>query len=148
MDRLEGFIDKIKESYPEMQVVNVLQSGEQEHVVQKNVLAALDEYPDLSGIYLTCYGIDGIVNALKLRGLKRQVKIICHDKMGRTNEYINNGIVEAAICQDGIKHGYMAMKILSEMIIQKRQPRQQMYLTSLNIRLKENLNDQEQNWEI
>jgi LacI family transcriptional regulator len=148
MDRLAGFIDKIKESYPEMQVVNVLQSGEQDYAVQKNILAALDEHPDLSGIYLTCLGIDGVVDALKSRGFERRVKIICHDKIGRTNEYISDGIVEATICQDGVKHGYMAMKILSEIIIQKRQPRAQMYLTNLDIRLKENLGDLEPDWEI
>jgi hypothetical protein len=55
-----------------------MQSGEQDHTVFNNILTVLDEHSDLNGIYLTCYSIDGVVNALKSRNLKRQVRIICH----------------------------------------------------------------------
>ncbi|MDR1948282.1 MAG: LacI family DNA-binding transcriptional regulator [Spirochaetaceae bacterium] len=148
MDRLKGFSDKIKADYPDMTIVRILESRENDSIVLENTLRALEEHPDLTGIYCTCFGINGIVNALTIKNLQGKVKIICHDHMPRTDDYIRGGIVDATICQDGAKHGYMAMKILSELVINNRESKKQIYLTTLDIRLQENLGDKAQDWEI
>jgi LacI family transcriptional regulator len=108
----------------------------------------LDANPDINGFYLTCFGINGVVNALKLKKLEKKIKIINHDLMPKTSDYLKEGLIAATICQDPIKHGYMAMKILSEMIINNREPRRQIYLTNINIKLQENLVSSNEDWEI
>jgi LacI family transcriptional regulator len=148
MDRLKGFTDKIKESYPGISVVQVMESHEEDHMVMKNTLDVLGAHPDINGLYLTCFGINGIVNAIKLRKLEKKIKIINHDLMPRTGDYLKEGIVTATICQDSVKHGYMAMKILSEMVINNREPRRKIYLTNINIKLQENLESSSEDWEI
>jgi ABC-type sugar transport system substrate-binding protein len=67
--------------------------------------------------------------------------------MPPTADYIRQGFVSATICQDPVKHGYMAMKILSEMVIKNREPKTQIYLTSTNIKLAENLVSSSEDWE-
>jgi LacI family transcriptional regulator len=146
MDRLKGFMDKIKESYPDITVAQILESEENDQITLENTLAALDAHPDINGIYLTCFGSAGIVNALRIKNLQKKVKFICHDHTPETDEYVREGIVDALICQDPVKHGYMAMKILSAMTLDNREPDKQMYLTNLDIKFKENLTAKTQDW--
>jgi LacI family transcriptional regulator len=148
MDRLKGFTDKIAESYPDITVVKIMESEEDNPTSVINTFDILESYPDVNGFYLTCFGIEGIVNAIKLKKPEKKITIICHDLMPPTADYIRQGLVSAAICQDPVKHGYMAMKILSEMIINNREPKKEIYLTNTDIRLAENLVSSNEDWEI
>jgi LacI family transcriptional regulator len=148
MDRLKGFTDKIAESYPGISILRVMESEEDNPTLMINTFDALETYPDINGFYLTCFGIEGIVNAIKLKNPGEAITIICHDLMPPIATYIRQGLVSATICQDPIKHGYMAMKILSEMVINNREPKKQIYLTSTNIKLAENLVSSSEDWEI
>jgi LacI family transcriptional regulator len=148
MDRLKGFTDKIAESYPGISVLRIMESEEDNPTLMINTFDALEAHPDINGIYLTCFGIDGIVNAIKLKKTEKKIDIVCHDLMPPIADYIREGLVSATICQDPVKHGYMAMKILSEMVINNREPKKRIYLTSTNIKLAENLASSSEDWEI
>jgi LacI family transcriptional regulator len=148
MDRLKGFTDKIKESYPDISLARIMESQEDDHITMKNTLDVLDANPDINGFYLTCFGINGVVNALKLKKLEKKIKIINHDMMPKTSDYLKEGLIAATICQDPVKHGYMAMKILSEIVINNREPKRQIYLTNIDIKLQENLESNIEDWEI
>jgi ABC-type sugar transport system substrate-binding protein len=78
----------------------------------------------------------------------QRIKILCHDYTSVTDNYVKEGVVDAIICQDPVAHGYMAMKILSELVLNKKEPKKQIYLTNLDIRLRENLITNAQDWEI
>jgi LacI family transcriptional regulator len=148
MDRLKGFTDKIHESYPHIMVARIMESQENDHALMKNTLDTLETHPDINGFYLTSFGISSVVNAIKLKKPATKINIVCHDLMPPTADYIREGLVSATICQDPVKHGYMAMKILSEMVINNREPKKQLYLTSANIKLAENLVSSSEDWEI
>jgi LacI family transcriptional regulator len=148
LDRLKGFTDKINESYPDIMITEVMESQENDHTLMKNTLDTLEAHPDINGLYLTSFGISNIVNAIKLKRPEKKIDIVCHDLMPPTADFIKEGLVSATICQDPVKHGYMAMKILSEMVINNREPKKQIYLTSTNIKLAENLVSSSEDWEI
>jgi LacI family transcriptional regulator len=148
MNRLKGFTDKIALSYPGITVARVMESREDDHALMKNTLDALEADPDINGIYLTSFGINSIVNTIKLKKPENNIKIICHDLMPPTADLIREGLVSATICQNPVKHGYMAMKILSELVINNRNPKQEIYLTSTSIKLAENLISSSEDWEI
>jgi LacI family transcriptional regulator len=148
MDRLKGFTDKIAESYPGITVSKIMESAEDNYGAMKNTLDALEAHPGINGLYLTCFGIKGIVDAIRLKKPETKINIVCHDLMPPTADYIREGLVSATICQDPVKHGYMAMKILSEIVINNREPKEQLYLTSANIKLAENLVSSREDWEI
>jgi LacI family transcriptional regulator len=148
MDRLKGFTDKIAESYPDISILRVMESEEDNPTSVINAFDVLEAYPDVNGFYLTCFGIEGIVNAIKLKKPEKKIHIICHDLMPPIADYLKEGFVSATICQDPVKHGYMAMKILSEIVINNREPKKQKYLTNTSIKLAENLVSSDENWEI
>jgi LacI family transcriptional regulator len=148
MQRHKGFTDKIKESYPDISIVSVIETEENEAVALEKNLIVLTANPNINGIYIVGFGANGVSNAVKIKNMQEKVRIICHDRATIADEFINEGIVDAVICQNPVRYGYMAMKILSELVINNKEPKQQNYLTDLDIRLKENLTTNTQDWEI
>ena len=148
MHRLKGFSDKIRESYPDIRIREVIETGENNATALEKTLAALDAWPRVNGVYVTGYGANGIINALKIKKPDHRIRVLCHDHTPETDEYVNEGRIDAIICQDGARHGYEAMKILGEMVINNKEPKHQIYLTKLEIKFKENLHTPSQNWDI
>jgi LacI family transcriptional regulator len=148
IQRLKGFTDKINEAYPDIEVIQIIESKENDAAALEKTLAALNTRRNITGLYVAGFGISGVVNAVKIKDLQGKIKILCHDYTPATDNYVKEGIVDAAICQDPVEHGYMAMKILSELVINKKEPKKQIYLTNLDIRVRENLTTTTQDWEI
>lgn len=147
-DRQKGFLDKISESYPEINIADVIESCEDDNIAFEKTLNALNANPAINGIFVAGYGVRGVVNAVKHKNLQQKVKILCYDYTFLTENYVKEGLVDAILCQDPLKHGYTPLKILSELVIDNKEPKHKIYLTNLDIRLKENINAGNQEWEI
>ena len=148
MDRLKGFKDKIAESYPDIKIVKIIESEEDDAKAFEKTLLALNEDPGINGIFEAGFGITGVVNAVKKKKLKQKVKILGYDYTSLTEHYVKEGLVDAIICQDPVKHGYVPLKILSELVMESKEPKHKVYLTGLDIRLRENLHINKQEWDI
>jgi len=148
MDRLKGFEEKIAESYPDIKIVKIIESEEDDVNAFEMTLQALNEDPGINGIFETGFGITGVVNAVKTKGLQHKVKILCYEDISITERYVKEGLVDAIICQDPLKHGYLPLKILSELVMEAKEPKHKIYLTGMDIRLRENLYKNNQDWEI
>jgi LacI family transcriptional regulator len=146
MQRLQGFMEKIKE-YPGIQMLHMNEVRDDDAVALEKTLADLEAH-DITGIYVACFGISGVVNAIKIKRPEKKIHIIAHDYTPLAAEYVKGGLVDAIICQNPIRHGYMAMKILSELVMDNREPKNKIYLTSMDIRVKENVDPYNQDWEI
>lgn len=148
MDRLKGFEEKIAESYPDIEIVKIIESEEDDTKAFEMTLLALNEDPGINGIFEAGFGITGVVNAVKAKNLQQKVKILGYDYTSITERYMKEGVIDAIICQDPLKHGYLPLKILSDLVMEAKEPKHKIYLTGLDIRLRENLNINKQNWEI
>ena len=148
MDRLKGFEEKIAESYPGIKIAKIIESEEDDTKAFEMTLCALNEDPGINGIFEAGFGITGVVKAVKAKRLKRKVKILGYDYTSITERYVREGAVDAIICQDPLKHGYLPLKILSELVMEAKEPKHKIYLTALDIRLRENLYKSKEDWEI
>ncbi|MES3708638.1 LacI family DNA-binding transcriptional regulator [Pseudomonas putida] len=57
----------------------------------------LDEHPDLVGLYVSCGGEDGVINALKARGRQDEVVVVTHDLTGPTRDALVAGVVDLTL---------------------------------------------------
>ena len=147
-DRQRGFIDKISETFPNVHIVSIIESKETDEIAFEQTLLAFEQNPEINGIYVAGFGVGGVAKALKVKHPKHKVHVLCHDYTPLTDTLVREDIVDAIICQDAVNHGYSALKILSELIIDNKEPQHKAYMTSLDIRLKENINTNNQNWEL
>ncbi|SCM72124.1 Sugar ABC transporter substrate-binding protein [uncultured Pleomorphomonas sp.] len=110
IDRRDGFVNRIKEAYPDIEIVSIqygagdqLQSTE----ITKSILQA---NPDLKGIFGANEGSAiGVVNGVRESG-RSDVVIIGYDSGAAQKQAIRDGIMAGAITQNPIGIGYETVK--------------------------------------
>lgn len=110
VDRRDGFLNRIAEAYPGIEVVTV-QYGQGDPLQSTEVTKAiLTANPDLSGIFGTNEGsAEGIVNAVSEMGTT-DVVIIGFDSGKAQTNAIRDGRMAGAITQNPIGIGYETVK--------------------------------------
>jgi LacI family transcriptional regulator len=146
-ERLNGFISMVNEKYPNIRIANVIEVEENDEIAFGRTIKELEANEKINGIFIAGCGIKGVADAVKIKSKSDEIKVLCYDYSPFTLEYVRQGIIDAIICQDPVKQGYMALKILSDLVINNMQPKKDVFYTKIDIRLSENL-DNKQSWDI
>ncbi|SFZ86514.1 monosaccharide ABC transporter substrate-binding protein, CUT2 family (TC 3.A.1.2.-) [Devosia enhydra] len=109
IDRVDGFVNRIKEAYPNIEVVAV-QYGGGDHLqsteITKSILLA---NPDLKGIFGANEGSAiGVVNGK--RELGSSIVVIGYDSGAQQKQAITEGLMNGAITQNPVGIGYETVK--------------------------------------
>lgn len=110
MDRRDGFLNRMKEAYPNIDVVTV-QYGDGDQLKSTEVARAiLTSYPKLAGMFGTNEGSAvGVVNAARESNVKDLV-IIGFDSGRAQVDAIRSGLMAGAITQNPVGIGYETVK--------------------------------------
>ncbi|WP_171125541.1 MULTISPECIES: ABC transporter substrate-binding protein [unclassified Ruegeria] len=110
IDRRDGFVNRIAEKYPDIEVVTV-QYGQGDHLKSTEVTKAiLTANPDLNGIFGTNEGSAiGVVNGVQELGTEGLV-IIGYDSGKAQKDAIKSGLMAGAITQNPVGIGYETVK--------------------------------------
>lgn len=118
MNREQGFLDVLKEKYPEIEVVSSNQYGgattESAYAASENLLASLRR-PDgtltIDGIFCpnesTAFAM---LRALQDSGLAGKVKYVGFDSSDRLVQGLANGEIHGLVLQDPINMGYLGVR--------------------------------------
>lgn len=109
IDRVEGFSNRIKEAYPNIEVVSVQYGGGdqlQSTEITKSILLA---NPDLKGIFGANEGsVLGVANG-KVE-LNSNVVVIGYDSGAAQKAFIESGVIAGAITQNPVGIGYQTVQ--------------------------------------
>jgi len=122
MNREEGFLDVLKEKYPDIEVVSSNQYGgattESAYMASENLLAPLrkaDGTLTIDGIFCpnesTAFAM---LRALQDSGLAGKVKYVGFDSSDRLVKGLAEGEIHGLVLQDPINMGYLGVKTLVE----------------------------------
>lgn len=100
VDRRFGCEQVIKNEYPNLQLLPVLEGLDNNKVTETLVTQLLHEHPDLLGIYSAGAARRGLISALKQQGLEKQVAVIAHDLTEQSRDALRDGTFDAIINQD------------------------------------------------
>jgi ribose transport system substrate-binding protein len=120
MNREQGFLDTIKEKYPDIEVVSSNQYGgattESAYTASENLLAPFrtsDGGLTIDGIFCpnesTAFSM---LRALQDSGLAGKVKYVGFDSSERLVQGLANGHIQGLVLQDPINMGYLGVKTL------------------------------------
>lgn len=114
VDRRDGFLNRIKDKYPDIEVVTV-QYGAGDHLKSTELTKAiLTANPDLKGIFGTNEGSAiGVVNGVREMG-KSDLVIIGYDSGKAQKDAIRSGLMAGAITQNPVGIGYETVKAALE----------------------------------
>ncbi len=110
IDRVDGFVNQIKEKYPDIEVVTV-QYGGGDHLKSTEITKSiLQANPDLKGVFGANEGSAiGVVNGVREMG-RTEVIIIGYDSGAQQKQAITDGLMAGAITQNPVGIGYETVK--------------------------------------
>jgi ribose transport system substrate-binding protein len=120
MNREQGFLDTIKEKYPDIEVVSSNQYGgattESAYTASENLLAPFrtsDGGLTIDGIFCPNESTSfSMLRALQDSGLAGKVKYVGFDSSERLVQGLANGHLQGLVLQDPINMGYLGVKTL------------------------------------
>lgn len=139
MRRCRGFVQLLKEDYPEIQTVMAFDTNEDPEYTYQGALKMFDEYPDVNGLFLTC----GCVKDVCLAGIKKDrikdIKVVCFEDYDEIVQLIQNNVIVSTITASLQNQGYDSVKVLNNLLIFGRDPEQEFIETEIKIVVKENV---------
>lgn len=98
-EREMGFLDILRELYPQIEVVGLREGHDDEATNQRQMRVLLTQHPDLAGIYNIGGGATGVARALKDARRERDVVFVGHGLTADTRKLLMDGTMEAVITQ-------------------------------------------------
>lgn len=137
--RLDGFRERLAElGFPPERVVIRETYNDYETTLQV-VGEALDQLPELRGIYMANLSVSGCCAAIQRAGKTGKVHVICHDINESVRQLLRSGAVDFTIPQDLNRQGYMPLLLLRDHLRKKNSLRSRQFQEPINILCAENL---------
>jgi ribose transport system substrate-binding protein len=111
IDRRDGFVNRIAEAYPNIEVVDVQYGGGDQLKSTDLAKAIIQANPDLKGFFGANEGsIIGVLNAVTELGMEGNLVVIGYDAGKQQKEAIRSGVQAGAISQDPVGIGYKCVE--------------------------------------
>mgnify|MGYP000894025473 CR=1 FL=1 len=137
-ERSNAYAKHLEEICPEIRIVEIVDSTEDEHQMFQSTMELLSRRQDIDCLHVTTGGLEGVWQAIKLSGLGNKIKIICYDLYPDVVELIRQGVVLATICQGLNEQGYLSYKTLVNQLFYDELPNEKNLYSDVDIRLYEN----------
>lgn len=138
-DRLIGFEQEMKTSFPDISLLPVAYSYDEEIIGKETAMYQLQKHPDITGIFVTSNGDSGVCDALRELNLDQKVKVICYDLTEDNVMNLKSGAINYLIGQNSYKQGYEPIMILFHLLLEDKQPSKEFIYTEIVIKSKYNL---------
>lgn len=137
--RVDGFVEELKNSFPEMELIGVQSSFDQSDEVAKIIVNAMTAYPDLDGIFVASGGQSGVKRAFDQLQIKKRPYVIIYDRTPYNERALKEGTVDFLIDQEAYEQGYRALVLLARLLKQGKPPESEYMYTQINIKTRYNL---------
>lgn len=137
--RVDGFIEEMKNSYPEMEIVGVHGSFDETQEVEKIVKRVLKDTAGIEGILVVSGGQVGVKKAFESLKLEQRPYVVIYDQTPENEQLLKENVVDFLIDQNGYIQGYRPPHLLADMILKGEKVEEEYLFTDINIKTKYNL---------
>lgn len=138
--RVDGFVEEIKTSYPDLELVGVQSSFDETSEVERIITNTLEVFPDLSGIVVVSGGQAGIRNAFEKLPERRRPFVIIYDLTPKNVKALHDDVADFLIDQNGYTQGYRSLFVLADILQKGQEPAEEFLYTDIIIKTKYNVN--------
>lgn len=111
IDRRDGFVNRIKEKYPQIQIVDIQYGGGDQLKSTDLAKTIMQAHPNLKGFFGANEGsIIGVLNAVKEVGKEGKLTVIGYDSGKQQTAAVRSGVEAGGITQDPIGIGYKCVE--------------------------------------
>ncbi len=113
IDRVDGFVEHIEANFPDIILLDPLYSDGDPQRAMNQTMDIARANPDLSAVYGTNEGSAmGVATAIQSMGKKDKIKVIGFDSSEAIVNFVETGVMQAAVVQDAYGIGYIGLKTL------------------------------------
>jgi LacI family transcriptional regulator len=120
--RIAGFCRTVRQRYPEIAVLDILENQDDDERSCQMVREALTRWPGLDALFLTAGGVAGACRARREFAGSRQIRIICFDQTPGIESYLQDGTIAASIGQEPFRQGHEAVRLLFDYLLDGTAP--------------------------
>lgn len=112
-ERIQGYKDVLAENYPDIELVQIVDTQSDSAIAADALKALLQRVPDLAGVgCVEAAGGVGAATAVNELGLKGQLQIISMDRDDGTLKFIEDGTITASVAQKTALMSYLGTKLM------------------------------------
>jgi len=137
--REENFEKLIQDNYPEISIVEHVESFEDPEITYRKTLDLLRGCPKLKGIYITCGGAYKVGDALNEMNLSNKIAVISHELYPEIIDMLRDNTILCTIGSELTKQGRLALKTLMDYALFGTLPKSKDLFTKSEVILKENI---------
>lgn len=105
--RRRGFLNALQEDYPNVEIIETLEATAADEIAYKEALKTIKTHPNMSAFYVASGSSPGqFAQAVVDSGKKGQIRIICHDLIDATMQYLKEGVITATLSQNAPAQGH------------------------------------------
>ena len=139
--RKEGLINKLSESFPNIQIVDTVYNSDNDIVCYTELTALLANHPEINSLYIDSAGVFGACRAVE--ECKRPIRVLCYDstELAHTRKYLKNGIITILVEQLPQVQASLAMDVLFNFCVCGTLPSTHDIYTKIDIKVRDSLLD-------
>lgn len=137
--RVEGFVEEIKKSYPEISIAGVHGSFDETEEVKKIIETAMMNISGINGILVVSGGQAGVGMAFETLKLEKRPYVVIYDQTPKNEKALRDDTVDFLIDQNGYVQGYRPPFILADILSKGQMPEMEYLFTDINIKTKYNI---------
>ncbi|NCB93306.1 MAG: LacI family DNA-binding transcriptional regulator [Clostridia bacterium] len=138
-NRIRGFKTELEKRFPQMKIVGIQYSYDDEWVAAKIVEELLEQHPQLKGIYITGSAVKAVCEALVHLGKDQDIKVIANDFLDENKGWVEQGAVNFLIGQDAHMQGYEPVMLLFHLLFDGEKPDSEYRYAEIMIKNRYNL---------
>lgn len=138
-ERVEGFVEELKDSYPGLELAGVQGSFDDSQEVEKIIMNTMLSIPGINGIFVASGGQEGIAKAYKNLKLERRPFTIIYDLTPNNQKALEEDVADFLIDQEAYVQGYQPPLILADILQKGKQVEEEFWYTDINIKTKYNV---------
>ena len=137
--RRKGFESLLRERYPDIHILDTLEALSKNDIAYAITKDLLKGHNILNGIYIIDGGTPaGVARAVVDAGLTGKIKLVSHDLVDETMEYVSKGVISATLGQDPFAQGYDTVVHLFNHLVTGWRPATPRLLTVMDVVTPEN----------
>ena len=134
--RVDGFVEELKRTYPELEIAGVQGSFDETEEVQRIIENTMMAVSGISGILVVSGGQAGVGKAFETLKLDRRPYVVIYDQTPKNERALREDTVDFLIDQNGYVQGYRPPNILADMILKGKRPKEEYWYTDIKIMTK------------
>lgn len=126
--RVQGFQERLAEAFPRMQIVDTVETNDDDRQAAAQVARAMQVHPDTVALYVSAGGVVGCVEAARQAAASRPLQVVTCDLTEDIRRLLDEGQIQATIGQKPYRQGYESMKLLIEKLVFHQLPPPCLYM--------------------